>query len=144
MPLDVETGLPVLPENQFWRVKEREAGWWDSGLPPYVEVELVERVKFDHRRRRTFLGIPLGYHAWEVVTKETVIARQSLWSDLKTPDNYAGRSVWHNGTSYYAVTPDSIEPEWIIRAAEKALDEYETKEASKKLLGDYPPKSLNA
>lgn len=140
--IDNTTGLPYLPPGQFWRVRERSPGWYDNHNSEYVVVELVERKTGETRRKRYFLGIPFGYETIEQTTEDT-LAYQVAWDPEKTAP--ADREEWVvtvDGVKYIPITGSELKPEFILAAAEKALEWYGQKLKSEALLGDYPPKSL--
>lgn len=143
--VDLTTGLPAVGENQFWRVRNHVPGWEELGNSPYIVVELIERTEIDFQEPRIFFGMQFGYKAWVRKISEVVVAKQIAWSDLTAPEK-SQREIWyvrHDGELYFRATADDLKPEWILRAAVKALAEYKDKQKAQGLLGDYPPKSLN-
>lgn len=142
--IDLTTGLPALKEGQFWRVRKCEPGWYDSLGQGYLVVELIERIEFEKRTRRTFLGIPLWLAPPVKVVDHATLAYQVIWDPDRpfVEKEYAGRLVTVDGKKYFPLSVESLTPSIILEAAKKALSWYEDKLASEKLLGDYPPKKL--
>lgn len=141
--IDPSTGLPALKEGRFWRVRERHPDWFVSSI--CLVVELVEQVEVENRTRVEFLGIPLWSKTPITVVEENTLAYQVLWNpNLPVVEkDYTGWSVEVDGLKYHPLQTGDLTPSIILEGARKALEWYERKIDTEKLLGDYPPKNLS-
>lgn len=124
--IDVETGLPRLPEGWRWEVREyfphvAGYGWGlygQSHLVPASSKELW--VRLSNRTEKT--SRPLRKHWWSK-TPDPVV--EVNW-DVKYNELTQGTAVA------------------VFNAANKIYNRWQDDIDKRKLVGDYPPKSINA
>jgi hypothetical protein len=120
--IDVETGLPVLPEDQRWYVGWTEAnnfGIMIQVLHPQKTREVTKEVVAPKK------------HWWEAERTETVVDR------VKVIPAY-----WSRGNFLTELDWDDLTPETIREAAQTSLERRDSWAMRNALLGTYPPKKL--
>lgn len=120
--IDEETGLPVLPEGQFWSV--REMGWHG------IQVALMTRMKYDYPGERSF---------WDIIFFRKV-PNQSRMEDIRIDSRIL--QVDDIDGERKNLKLSEITPEIIRNTAIRILDNRAKIRAAHNLLGDYPPKKL--
>lgn len=143
--LDETTGLPQLPEGQFWRV--RSAHYDSSDLAMVVLMA-----------KHTMRGTVRKWWGWNVPTTtvdekwlESAYVREWYEKDGKTaweknnvpadvPTNFNKTTRMDGLSAYYDI---SVTKETILRTAIKIIEKRAEQAEKTKFFGDYPPKSLN-
>lgn len=154
MEISELTGLPKLPEGQFWRVEDAKAPRFlepFGGRPVGVDV-VIMRSKQVGKTQDKIIHLPFGMEfAWgyetvlvdeeEVLFREAVVRIETSHTNVyDADDNLIGirdvdREVPVNGGELTA--------ELIFTACEKALVRQAAIQKSKAYLGDYPPKHID-
>lgn len=136
MVIDETTGLPELPEGQWWRVEEEEA----PGLAVYaksIQVSIVERYREyrkEHRYRVNWFGryVPSGLTIDLWTDNDRVLRTQTIYSEKP--------GIW----GYYPVPRNEVTHGDVLRTAKLIIESRDREIAAAALLGDYPPKKLGA
>lgn len=143
--INLSTGLPDLPPDLIWRVKERQPAWYKSYQESCVLVEIVQKIEKQVPRPREILGMQFGYHKdLMTVHSENVVAEQVVWHpDREIMEGFDGWAVkLRDGAMYIPAKPSEITASMVLEAAKEALAWYEAKQEADKLFGEYPPKQL--
>lgn len=143
--INLSTGLPDLPPDLIWRVRERQSAWYSSSQESYVLVEIVRKIEKQKPRPREILGMQFGYHKdLMTVHSENVVAEQVVWRpDREVEEGFDGLAVeLRDGTKYIPAKPSEITASMILAAAVEVLEWYESKQTADELFGEYPPKKL--
>lgn len=153
--IDDATGLPELPEGYFWRVEKQSVSimekrpdteWYATYSPsPHIEPGREYRDAVSTVTRKAWGLFPVTR---TVVSKETrIVNRSQAVVTQKTEET--GEKYTVRGTIRYdnIRMPDQefklhkdLTREDLIPLCEKALEKFD----NRKLLGDYPPKKLEA
>jgi hypothetical protein len=151
--ISVETGLPVLPEDDlFWRVGEPRHHGIMFTEPPGAYIAIVGRTKLISTVERTIpllFGLEIGFGTKPSISfQEKEIVRipieriTTVDADVYNADEdekIGIKEVTHSVRIY----GEELTAELILEHAEKALKRYYEITKSRALLGDYPPKRLN-
>lgn len=154
MTISDKTGLPELPEGQFWRVENESNNPW-SLLAPLREsgvyVKIVQ-VTTKNKNVDKIIHLPLGIEfAWgyetKVETEEEVIFSEPVQKIKTVHTNVYDANDELIGIrdvdEYVMVTSAELTSELIFEACEKALVRQEQIRKSRTYLGDYPPKNID-
>lgn len=164
-----DTGLPELPEDYYWRVKYNsveirknlpDTEW--SELYPYGDYyfyddddrteQTPERRTREVEKTVAVKGLFGKRHKTKTVSvvEKRYVDRSAL---VFSQDNdYSGQTrttrPHYVGDSVYIAPelirlPLPVTRENLTALCEKALEGWNTEKATKELLGDYPPKTLN-
>lgn len=137
--IDLTTGLPEVPEDMFWRVRERRGDRWEEYQHGYV-VELMRKSRIKLYEQRKFLGI---FTIKPIMTEEesdSLIASEwILITRFEPSDKYKKETQVAKAR---CAQLRELTPELILETAVKVLEKYEDLELRRKFLGDYPPKTL--
>lgn len=143
--IDEKTGLPVLPEGHFWQF-ERNALLIKHLTPGTGWSEWVEGARETNWRH--------GNGSYSVQERTRVIPGIGRWTkDRQIVENrWASRDFereifvkrfgeWECSFSgWYCIEPDPMTPENLLERACETLAEWETEQANRSILGNYPPK----
>lgn len=154
MELDLETGLPELPEGYFWRIGKC---WTESSSSLH---------RTDNGELMLYICKPVlkrsGWFSSRVVPQVVVskiMAEYKTVDHDKWKDSLDSKKDWHFSTIMFSGTEYVSVPEYttetVLMYAHKLLVEFEevldklAKEAAarvtaEKLIGDYPPKKLDS
>lgn len=136
--IDALTGLPALPEGQFWRVTNKTEwstyGGCEREIANRFEVRIIEprTITKTHTTKRRFRK---DVTTEEVVESERIVDRESLYI-LVSEATKTKEAVYD-----YDLTPEGISvaaTRLVERREKKRLEQARKAE----LLGDYPPKTL--
>lgn len=146
--IDIETGLPQLPEDYYWRVQKETTRW--GAFNDYFVVEIVHRwVRKEKRRGDIFFGfIPWGWYETTIVETQVEIS-QGVWDrtkprDEEADDKFTGIVFVLDTEKYEAKDSDFVTAEDILMAANRAMERFTMKRAADALIGNYPPNKLVA
>lgn len=137
------TGLPLLPEGMFWRVRQTSDGHFGSYKRGFI-VEIIERTMTISYTERRFLKIFRRQpHRTEHLGENTIAAR---WINVSyfapSRDDLENGEPGPQVSRVRDVTLEELTPELILETAEKVMDAYRDRLKAEKLLGDYPPLKL--
>lgn len=126
--IDLNTGLPALPENFFWRVGEHVSGFPFEA--PCVRVELVEK----YLEPKLVETLNVNTFLWfnrkvEVYEEENVHFRQDIYEKV-------------DGERIIDKSLSEVTPADILETAQKLFDRYTRVKETRNLFGNYPPKKL--
>lgn len=136
------TGLPLLPEGLFWRVRPGHAtGRW--GTRGFI-VEIIHQWVMVTTTQRRFLKIFKRKSLRFENHHEDVVAGRFVYTTVFVPatDKLAKGEEVLQVAQRRDVTLDELTPELILETAEKVMDVYRAQLKAEKLLGDYPPLKL--
>jgi hypothetical protein len=140
MTIDISTGLPALPEGQYWRVSN---DYNVRGAYPerFVSVNLMRVTHIRKRRYIDFLfEIPWGYIEYD---EHTLLDESPVWSETPHSPEWVSNNLQVDlRDGYPMATIDELTPTMILKTAEELLARYKKKQENLSLLGDYPPKKL--
>lgn len=151
------TGLPELPEGQFWRVAETQGHSWGGlslGLSNIAYVALMTKMTVTSTRPR-IIHLPFGLEfVWgsESVTettdheilREDIVIEEAYFQNVYANEDDETPIGVRETTRVTRMSGDNVTPEAIVEACEKLLLRKKELEKAHELLGDYPPKSLPA
>lgn len=137
--INLETGLPEIPEGHFWRVVDQDTHW---GIYPYVSVQMILPFTITRREKKKFLWFK--YEGAEITERnESIIIDQGIWDpNVEAGDDTAIVFTDLEGVRRPALHRNELTPESILAAAQKGLNTYQKRLTAKSLMGDYPPKKL--
>ena len=126
--IDKRTGLPELPENQYWEVVETwEPRWFIAGLEDYEKIKIHEmRLYRDNTGRYKDV---VKRRWWGKKYTESVLSEKPTrlcYEKIKT-DEFG-----------------NITEELALNAALNIMKYRASKEKEKSLVGKYPPNKLDA
>lgn len=135
-PIDPDTGLPELPEGQWWEVREvQNFGYmihdYEHGAPS-VEVAIMAEMTVSRSVEKK------GRWPWSKPKTETVMAPKDAALASRWIDRDDAEAKWK-----YVHRTD-LKAEDIRRSAEELVEAERIKAEAAKLLGKYPPKKLAA
>ena len=144
--IDLETGLPALENDEFWRLRKANPPWSSFEYP---ELQIVKTITSEKQLTWDILGlftIPRGAPV-KVVT-DKVLYQMPLWDSEKEPysddDNRIQITVEApDGKKYRTLDVNQVTEEHIREAADWILTRRVMAEKSDSFYGSYPPKSLN-
>lgn len=167
--IDVSTGLPILPEGYFWSVEVRDTYYYYSAAKLYEHrVCLKYRYSKDVPKERSFWKSFWSAPETETVIESTAVSVHPLFEYFsKDSEEIKARVKASKSGKFREDVLDKKFPmgkqlelteENILNTAQKALTFYVKEVAEKqertrlkeikkareeKLLGEYPPKSIN-
>lgn len=142
--LDETTGLPQLPEGQFWRVRSA-----NSDNPNLAVVMLMATQTVHGTVRKWWWNVPTttvtekwleSAYVREWYKENGAVAWEENNVPADVPTNFDKTTRMDGLYSYYDV---SVTKETILRTAIKILEKRAEQAEKTKFFGDYPPKSLN-
>lgn len=142
--IDLKTGLPTLPNGEFWRLKKESLSW--SGFE-YPELQIVKTIVSEERRVWDFglFTIPRGNPI--PVYTDKVLYSMPLWDPEKEPYSDESNRLQliveaPDGKKYRTLDVNEVTEERIRAAADWILERRVIAEKSDSFYGSYPPKSL--
>lgn len=148
--LNKTTGLPVLPDGQFWRVREVDESYFGFRMPTtstYVEiVEKMTVTKIEDKIYR-FLGLEIAWGTEpKTVETEVVIYQEPIYyTKTVTQDVFdtEGEKIGIRDVEMWETAKtEELTADLILEAAKRALVKLATNNKARGYLGDYPPKSI--
>ena len=153
MEISILTGLPELPEGQFWRVEGNRSALFNMfGSETYAYVTIVRKREVHSTREREY-RIPLfdavftwGTEPYTEVVEDELISMAVIKTVIKPVNVYDEDGVEKIGVRdeevEERVTIDNLTPDLILETAKRALARLNEINTSHELIGDYPPKKL--
>lgn len=147
--LDLNTGLPLLPANQFWRIEENqisimeqqpegewaECAWYEyrnyKASPSKYDVKTETSVVTTNRRR---------YYRSKDITEVKYFYRTKPTESLVHTKMFGG---WIHHFAYSdCQEPDPVTHGNVVERCQAIINEMESENKRKALYGDYPPKTI--
>lgn len=133
--IDPITGLPTLPDGQWWEVREIPYHWNSFYLIIAKNVDVASRVSC--RTRRAW------WNAWLMPDKVTEVPASTEVKTVAEKPIYESAGITLTTTAQpEPELAKKLTPDLILATAQALLDEVEDSRATKALLGAYPPKKL--
>ena len=147
--LDLNTGLPLLPANQFWRIEENQI----SIMEQQPEGEWAECAWYEYRN---YKASPSKYDVKTETSVDTTNRRRCYLSKDITEVKYFYRTKpteslvrtkmfggWiHHFASSACQDPDPVTHGNVVERCQAIIVEMETENKRNALYGDYPPKTI--
>lgn len=138
------TGLPELPEGEYWRVREVKFDPFEFPRPmePY-ELCIYKTATRETRTPRKWFGIVTGYYTG-TETVEECVAKEGIKAKRPRPaGDKLQANPWDSMDMLFHETYDvTLTPQAIRETAESMMAYRAGQQRIKSLLGDYPPNRL--
>lgn len=140
--IDEKTGLPKLPNGQFWVVAEKNNGYFGAR---YISVSIVQRMKVTRFKTIDFFLFTIPSKKTYITFEDRVLIEQIVWD----PESEIGlkgvemKVEGEDGNICLAMDPDKLTAEHLRRVAEHVIKLKDIKDEAVKLMGVYPPNSIS-
>lgn len=141
--IDETTGLPELPEGQFWRVEKAERNhgglFVEYRMPPF-QLSIYRRFKQTRKvpkEVRWLPGIVWGTRETETIEEQRMNSQSIFIMESEAPPENT------EGPRNEPRRNDRLTADAILRTAHRIMEERAERERVRNLIGDYPPKSLS-
>lgn len=140
--IDGTTGLPELPEGQYWRVLEYDLDNFDGAWTLRIE-EAAPDPHWTEWRHDNFPSLEIwrGEEKRTITTGRTWYGKRIVEHQVRELTKPKPRVIWRTEIKHKTPYPG---PENIRCAADRILDELAQYQAAQKLIGKYPPNKLEA
>jgi len=149
--IDETTGLPRLPEDHFWRIRERgyhsyPESWGDQGWVGQVSVYATEGPGiWSEWRNKVTKGQDYNtdYEYREVVTRKSILSTFRVKNTIKQERSRpSGRDRFVFSSAEWQDERNTVSAKNLVNRCQEVLHAWNESIERNKIYGDYPPKRL--